>query len=74
MRREENVSKTNMGDGEMHALARDENTRKSEQDKHGRWGECTHLLETRRQKKVRKTNMGDEGNAHTPWKREGRGK
>jgi hypothetical protein len=51
--------------GEKHALARDAKARKSEQDKHGQWGKSTHSLETRRQEKVSKTNMGDGGKART---------
>jgi hypothetical protein len=35
MRRQEKVSKTNMGDGEKNKLPRDQKARKSEQDKHG---------------------------------------
>jgi hypothetical protein len=49
--------------GEKHTLSRDEKARKSEQDKHGRWGKSTHKLETRRQEKVSKTSMGDGGNS-----------
>jgi hypothetical protein len=51
--------------GEKHALARDEKVRKSEQDKHGRWGKSAHFLEMIRREKVSKTNMGDGGKAHT---------
>jgi hypothetical protein len=51
--------------GEKHALARDEKARKSEQDKHERWGKSTHFLEKRRREKVSKTNMGDGGKART---------
>jgi hypothetical protein len=51
--------------GEKHALPRDKKVRKSEQDKHGQWGESTHSLETRRYEKVSKTNMDDGGKAHT---------
>jgi hypothetical protein len=51
--------------GEKHALARDEKVRKSEEDKHGLWGESTHFLGTRRQEKVSTTNTGDGGKAHT---------
>jgi hypothetical protein len=51
--------------GEKHTLARDKKGRKSEQGKHGRWGKSMHSLETRRQEKVSKTNMGDGGKAHT---------
>jgi hypothetical protein len=51
--------------GEKHTLPRDEKARKSEQDKQGQWGKSTHKLETRRQEKMIKTNMGDGGKAHT---------
>jgi hypothetical protein len=47
--------------GEKHAQARDEKARKSEQNKHERWGKSTHSLETRKREKVSKTNMGDGG-------------
>jgi hypothetical protein len=49
---------------EKHALPRNKKARKSEQDKYGQQGKSTHLLETRRQEKVSKTNMGD-GKART---------
>jgi hypothetical protein len=51
--------------GEKHALARDQKVRKSKQDKHGQWGESMHKLETRRQQKLSKTNMGNGGKART---------
>jgi hypothetical protein len=60
--------------GEKHAHPRDEKARKSEQDKHGRWGKSTHKLETRRQEEVSKTNMGDGGKARTSRRREGKKK
>jgi hypothetical protein len=60
--------------GEKHTRARDEKARKSEHDKHGRWGKSTHSLEMRRQEKVSKTNMGDGEKAHTRWRREGKKK
>jgi hypothetical protein len=50
--------------GEKHALPRDDKARKSEQEKHGRWGNSTHKLETRRQDKVSKTNMGNRESTH----------
>jgi hypothetical protein len=59
------MSKTNMGNREKHTLSRDEKARKSEQDKHGQWGKSTHNLETRKQEKVSKTNMGDGGKTRT---------
>jgi hypothetical protein len=59
---------------EKHALSRDEKGRKSEQDKHGRQGKSTYKLETRRQEKVSKTNMGGRGKAHTSWRQEGKKK
>jgi hypothetical protein len=48
-----------------HIHTRNEKARKSEQDKHGQWGKSTHFLETRRQQKVSKTNMGNVGKART---------
>ncbi|KAF8177920.1 hypothetical protein K438DRAFT_1769764 [Mycena galopus ATCC 62051] len=48
---------------QRHALPRDKKARKSEKDKHGQWGKSTHFLETGRQEKVNKTNMGD-GDKH----------
>jgi hypothetical protein len=44
--------------GEKHALPRDEKARKSEQDKHGRWGKSTHELEMRRQEKGEQDKHG----------------
>jgi hypothetical protein len=64
-RRQEKVSKANMGDGGKHALPRDNKARKSEQNEHGRWGKSTHFLEIRTQEKVSRTNMGNGGKAHT---------
>jgi hypothetical protein len=52
--------------GEKHTLAKNKKGRKSEQDKHRQWEKATHELETRRQEKVSKANMGDGGRAHTP--------
>ncbi|KAJ7886478.1 hypothetical protein B0H14DRAFT_3730749 [Mycena olivaceomarginata] len=43
-----------------HALPRDEKARKSEQDKHGRWGKSTHSLETRRRKKDEKARKSEQ--------------
>jgi hypothetical protein len=57
-----------------HALPRDQKVRKSEQDKHGQRGKSTHILETRRQEKVSKTNMGNGKKAHTLWRPEGKKK
>ncbi|KAJ7709267.1 hypothetical protein B0H16DRAFT_1481052 [Mycena metata] len=57
--------KKNMGVGEKQSHPRDEKARKSEQDRHGRLGKSTHILETRRQEKVSRTNMGNGGKAHT---------
>jgi hypothetical protein len=51
--------------GEKHALPRDKKARKSEQDKHGQWGKSTHSLDTRRQEKVSKANIGNGGKART---------
>jgi hypothetical protein len=45
--------------GEKHAHARDKKAKKRQQDKHGQWGKSTHTLQTRRQEKVSKANMGD---------------
>jgi hypothetical protein len=79
-RRQEKVSKTNMGDGgkartnwrregkkkwarqtwvmgEKHTHPRDKKARKSEQDKHGRWGKSTHP----RDKKARKSEQDKHG-------------
>jgi hypothetical protein len=53
--------------GEKHTLPKDNKARKSEQDKNGQWGKSTHELETRRQGKVSKTNMGDRGKARASW-------
>jgi hypothetical protein len=50
---------------EKHTQSGGKKARKSEQDEHGRWGKSTHFLVTRRQEKVNKTNMGNEGKAHT---------
>jgi hypothetical protein len=60
--------------GDKHALARDKKARKSEQDKHGQWGKSMHKLETRGQENVSKTNMGNGGTVHTPWRQEGKKK
>jgi hypothetical protein len=43
--------------GEKHALARDEKVRKSEQDKHGRWGKSTYSLD----EKARKSEQDKHG-------------
>jgi hypothetical protein len=55
--------------GEKHAQARDKKARKSEQDKHGRWGKSTHFLETRRQEKVSRQGWATE-EMHAPTRDE----